>query len=169
MALLPPPLQSALLAGDHSIRARKIALLVAPGIEGQSAVSLHTALRALGAHPRFVAPRIGPVRTVDGVFIDAEASLQTEPGFLFDAVALPDGDDGVAALARDPHALAFIRDLHSSGMAILAMPTSQRLLEAAGVPATLAGGAPDPGVVIGHDITAFIRAIVRYRHPERHT
>lgn len=167
MAQLPPALQRALLAGDHSIRARKVALLIAHGIVGQSTVSVHAALQALGAHPCFVAPRIGPVRTVDGVFIDAEASLQTEPGFLFDAMTLPEGEDGVALLAADAHALAFIRDQHGSGKAILAMPSSCTLLQAAGVPALLPSGEPDPGLVIGHDITAFIRAVVRYRHPER--
>lgn len=168
MAQLPPTLQRALLAGDHSIRARKVAILVAHGITGESAAGVHAALLALGALPCFVAPRIGPVRTADGVFIDAEASLQNEPGFLFDALALPDGDEGVQALARDAHALAFIRDQHRSGKAILAMPASRVLLEAAGVSLNLPSGQADPGLVIGHDITAFIQAVVRYRHPGRH-
>lgn len=168
MAQLPPSLQRALLAGDHSIRARKVAVLVAHGIVGESALGVHAALLALGAHPSFVAPRIGPIRTVDGVFIDAEASLQNEPGFLFDAMALPDGDEGVQALARDAHALAFILDQHRSGKAILALPASRALLDATGVPLTLPSGEIDPGLVVGHDITAFIRAIVRHHHPGRH-
>lgn len=167
MAQLPPTLQRALLAGDHSIRARKVAVLVAHGIVGESALGVHAALLALGAHPSFVAPRIGPVRTADGVFIDAEASLQNEPGFLFDAMALPDGEEGVRTLARDAHALDFIRDQHRSGKAILALPASRALLEAAGTPLTLPSGEADPGLVVGHDITAFIRAIVRHRHPGR--
>jgi catalase len=168
MAQLPPTLQSAPLAGDHSIRTRKVAILVAPGIEGRSAASLHAALQVMGAHPCYVAPRIGTVNTADGVYIDAEASLENEPGFLFDAMALPDGAAGVAALASNPHALAFIRDQHGCGRAILAMPSSRALLDAAGVSATLPSGLPDPGLVIGHDITAFIRALVRFCHPERH-
>jgi catalase len=167
MAQLPPTLQRALLAGDHSIRARKVAILVANGIAGQSARGVHAALQALGAHPRFVAPRIGPVQTVDGVFIDAEASLENEPGFLFEAMALPDGEAGVQALARDPHTLEFIRDHYRCGKAMLVMPASLPLLAAAGVSLTLPTGAPDPGLVVGHDITAFIQAVVRYRHTER--
>ncbi|MDR7093684.1 DJ-1/PfpI family protein [Hydrogenophaga laconesensis] len=168
MAQLPPTLQRALLAGDHSIRARKIAILVAHGVEGQSVAGVHAALLAMGAHPCYVAPRIGPVKTADGVFIDAEASLENEPGFLFDAMVLPDGVTGVQALDRDSHTRAFIRDQHGCGKAILAMPASLALLDAAGVSTTLPSGQPDPGVVIGHDITAFIRAVVRLRHPERH-
>lgn len=167
MAQLPPTLQRALLAGDHSIRARKVAILVAPGILGASARGVHAALLALGAHPCFVAPRIGPVSTSDGVFIDAEASLQNEPGFLFDAMALPDGEEGVQVLARDTHALAFVLDQHRSGKAILALPASRALLDAAGVSLTLPTGEIDPGLVVGHDITAFIRAVARHRHPGR--
>ena len=48
------------------------------------------------------------------------------------------------------------------------LPASRVLLEAAGVSTTLPSGKPDPGLVIGHDITAFIRAVVRFRHTERH-
>ncbi|MCW5670364.1 MAG: DJ-1/PfpI family protein [Hydrogenophaga sp.] len=168
MAQLPPSLERAVLAGDPSIRARKVALLVAHGIVGKSAVDLHATLLALGAQPCYVAPRIGPVRTVDSVFIDADASLQNEPGFLFDALALPDGGEGVQALARDSHTLDFIRDLHRSGKAILALPASGALLEAAGVALTLPSGQADPGLILGHDVTAFVQAIVRDRHPGRH-
>lgn len=168
MAQLPPPLHRAPLAGGHSIRDRKVAVLVAHGVHGESAVSVHAVLLTLGAQPCFLAPRIGPVRTTDGVFIDAEASLENEPGFLFDAMVLPDGDEGVVELARDSHTLEFLRDQHRCGKAILAMPASRPLLDAAGVSAALPSGNPDPGLVIGHDVTAFIRALVRFRHPERH-
>ncbi|WP_291079687.1 hypothetical protein [Hydrogenophaga sp.] len=35
--------------------------------------------------------------------------------------------------------------------------------------ALLPSGQPDPGTAVGHDITAFIQAIVRHHHPERNT
>src|SRR2546427_5489641 len=41
---------------------------------------------------RFVAPHIGPLTTSKGAVIDADASLENEPGFLFDALVLPDGE-----------------------------------------------------------------------------
>src|SRR5690606_12623912 len=66
--------------GDGSIQGRKIAILVANGVEGKSAVALHEALLVQGAVPRFVAPRIGPVKTADQVAINADASLENEPG-----------------------------------------------------------------------------------------
>jgi catalase len=155
--------------GDGSIKGRKVAILVADGIVGQSVMNLHAALFAQGAVPRFVAPRIGPVRTVDGTDIDADASLENEPGFLFDALALPDGEGGVQVLSRDGYTMEFIRDQHRHCKAILAMPASRALLDAAGVSLTLPSGGADPGIVVGEGVEAFVKAIARHRHPERET
>lgn len=190
MAELPPPMPRALprpakpevsvspalslLArpGDGSIRGRKIAILVAHGVAGQSAADIHAALLAQGAAPRFVAPRIGPVKTTDGVAIDADASLENEPGFLFDALVLPDGDEGVAALAQDGHTMAFIKDQYRHCKPILALKASRGLLDKAEASPTLPSGDPDPGIVLGGTnalaaTAAFIQAIARHRHPER--
>jgi catalase len=155
--------------GDGSLKGRKVAILVADGIVGQSAMNLHAALFAQGAVPRFVAPRIGPVRTVDSMDIDADASLENEPGFLFDALALPDGEGGVQVLSRDGHTMEFIRDQHRHCKAILAMPASRALLDAAGVSLTLPSGEADPGIVVGEGVEVFVKAIARHRHPERET
>jgi catalase len=155
--------------GNGSLKGRKVAILVADGIVGQSVMDLHGVLFAQGAVPRFVAPRIGPVRTVDGMDIDADASLENEPGFLFDALALPDGEGGVQVLSRDGHTAEFIRDQHRHCKAILAMPASRALLEAAGVSLTLPSGEADPGIVVGEGVEAFVKAIARHRHPERET
>lgn len=158
--------------GDGSIRGRKVAILVADGVVGQSAVALHEALFAQGAVPRFVAPRIGPVATTDQVEINADASLENEPGFLFDALALPDGEDGVKMLAADGHTMEFIKDQHRHCKTILVMPASTALMLKAQIPASLPSGDPDPGMFLGAsaaDFNAFIQGIARHRHPERET
>ncbi|EJE50983.1 catalase [Acidovorax sp. CF316] len=158
--------------GDGSIQGRKIAILVADGIVGQSAVELHAALFAQGAVPRFVAPRIGPVKTADQVAIDADASLENEPGFLFDALALPDGEEGVRMLATDGHTMEFLKDQHRHCKTILVMPASSALMLKAQIPSTLPSGDPDPGLFLGStpaDFGAFIQGIARHRHPERET
>ena len=159
--------------GDGSITARKIAILAADGMLGKSAAAVHAALVAQGAVPRFVAPRIGPIKTVDGVALVAEASLENEPGFLFDALVLPDGRDGVAALADDDHTAAFIQDQYRHGKTLLALGDGQRLLAQAGIANTLPGGADDPGLIFGDGqrqqayVTAFIEAVACHRHPQR--
>ena len=160
--------------GDGSIKARKIAILVAAGSVGKSAVAVHAALLAQGAVPRFVAPRIGSVATQDNETIDADASLENEPGFLFDALVLTDGEQGVAALAQDAHTMDFIKDQYRHGKTIFAIGASQALLEKAGIRAELAGSKTDPGLILGDgDATAavklFIKAVGKHRHPERET
>ncbi len=158
--------------GDGSLLGRKIAILVADGITGQSAVDLHAALAAQGAVPRFVAPRIGPVKTADQVAINADASLENEPCFLFDALALPDGEAGVQTLAADGHTMEFIKDQHRHCKTILVMPASSALMLKAQIPSALASGEPDPGIVFGAtpaDFKAFILGIAQHKHPERET
>jgi len=157
--------------GDGSIMGRKIAILVADGIEGASAVALQEALVAQGAVARFVAPRIGAVKTADKVAIDADASLENEPGFLFDALALPDGEAGVQTLGADGHSLEFIKDHYRHCKAILVMPASTALMQKAQVPPTLPSGEDDPGLFVGgaEQFDAFIAGIAKHRHPERET
>ena len=159
--------------GDGSITARKIAIVVADGVVGKSALALRDALLAEGAVPRFVAPRIGKVKTSDGSAIEAEASLENEPGFLFDAMALGDGADAVAVLARDGHTMEFIKDQFRHCKTILALGASAALVADAGVSLKLQGGAADPGIIVAAAspavFQAFITAVARHRHFERET
>ncbi|MES2280179.1 MAG: catalase [Pseudomonadota bacterium] len=160
--------------GDGSIKARKIAILVANGAVGESAATVHAALLAQGAVPRFVAPRIGPIQTSDGIGINADASMENEPGFLFDALVLSDGEKGVAALLKDGHTMEFIKDQYRHCKTIMAIGASKALLDKADVSPTLPGGNTDAGVIIaGKDATssleAFIKGVAMHRHPERET
>ncbi len=155
--------------GDGSIKGRKVAILVAPGFEGASVAKLQAELLAQGAVGRLVGPRIGPMKTASGDIMEADCSMENEPGFLFDALALPDGKDAVAALARDGHTMEFIKDQFRHCKAILALGASSALLEKAGIP--VKGG--DAGLVLGQAsgaaaaIGSFIEAVARHRHFER--
>ncbi|MCV2355993.1 catalase [Paucibacter sp. B2R-40] len=160
--------------GDGSVKGRKIAILLAEGVVGQSAAAVHAALLSAGASPKFLAPRIGPVSSEDGTELVAQASLENEPGFLFDALVLPDGAAAVAGLAADAHTFEFIKDQYRHGKTILALGLGRELLGLAGVPLALANGDGDPGLLLVKELskdasTAFIAAIARHRHPERET
>ncbi len=137
--------------GDGSIKGRKVALLVAPGVDAESLSIVQAALVAQGAVARLVGPRIGRFVTASGETVDADASLENEPGFLFDALVLPDGKEAVAALSQDGHTPEFIKDQFRHCKTILAFGASQTPA-AAGRPACEHGqehGAgrhgPDPG------------------------
>ncbi|HVZ45881.1 MAG TPA: catalase [Ramlibacter sp.] len=158
--------------GDGSIRGRKVALLVAPGVEGESIASVQKALVEAGAVARLVGTRIGPMPTAGGETLDADASLENEPGFLFDALVLPDGEAAVAALAQDGHALEFVKDQFRHCKTILALGASRTLLAKAGLPAAMdkSQSQGDTGLLMAdaadgaNAAAAFIAAMGKHRH-----
>ena len=160
--------------GDGSIRTRRVAILVADGVDGVAAEALHAGLMDAGAVPRYVGARLGTVETEDGRALDVDATLETMPSVLFDAVALPGGKRAVTQLGNMGHALEFIKDQYRHAKPILAAGEAAALIENAGVPKVLPSGEPDPGVLVpGPEASAasalprFVAAIARHRHHER--
>jgi catalase len=162
-----PPLSLTARPGEVGIRTRRIAILVADGVEGNTLRSLHKTLTSAGAVPRFVGPRLGTYRTSDGGTVEADATMENAPDVLFDALVLPDGEAGVAALSADGHTMEFVTNQYRHCKSILALGASSMLLEKA-------NAAAGPGVLVkkrGDKKVAeeFMQAIARHRHPERET
>jgi catalase len=163
------------LPGDGGIRTRKVAILAADGVDGRSIVAVQEALLAAGAVPSVIAPRLGPLKTAGGGAVEATGTLENSAPVLFDAVVLPDGDAGVALLARHGQTLDFVVNQYRHCKTILALGASKALLVKAGIEASLPSGEDDPGVLLagGGEIdsaaAAFIAAVGRHRHPERET
>ena len=173
-----PALSLMFRPSQQGIRTRKVAMLIADGVDSESLMAVHAALGAAGAVPKLIAPRIGVVKTSGGDSLMADASLETEPGFLFDALVLPDGQAAVAALDRDAHTMEFIRDQYRHCKSILVLGESKALTAKAGIPDALPNGQADPGIVFSAitdransaSVTqAFIQAMGRHRHFERET
>lgn len=165
-----PALSLTARPGDGSIRTRNIAILVAPGVEGDAVLAVQSALVAEGAICRLVGPRIGGLPTQEGDMVQASASMENEPAFLFDGLVLPAGQGAVDVLAKHPFTTAFIRDHYLHGKAILFLGESEQLLDAAAVPQMLPSGEADPGLIVGAQAqdgaARFIQALAR-RYPER--
>ncbi|WP_431262569.1 catalase [Roseateles chitinivorans] len=159
--------------GDGSIAGRKVVILVADGVVGQGAKDVHAALLAQGAVPRFAAPRIGPVKSADGVMIEADVSLENEPGFLFDALVVPDGEEAIRALGRDAHVYEFVRDQFRHCKPILALGAGVSLLRAAGLEPAVEPDVMTPGLFTGDSAEkgakSLIEALATHRHFERET
>jgi catalase len=167
-----PSLSLTARPGETGVRTRKVAILVADGVDGAPLTALHAALTDAGAVPRFVGPRLGRYRTTDGDAIEADASMENAPPVLFDALVLPDGGAGVKALAMDGHTMEFIANQYRHCKTILALGASSALLERAGVSAKLSDGSADPGVLVagGGDrkiAQRFMDALAGDRHRAR--
>jgi len=161
------------LPGDGGIRSRRIALLVADGVEGASIAAVRAALQAAGATAHLIAPRLGPVKTAQGKAFEATGTLENSAPVLFDGLVLPDGSGGVDRLGALPEVMDFVSSQFRHGKTILAIGASRALLERAGVRSTLPNGDADPGVLVGSAdgvdgvVADFITALGRHRHPER--
>jgi len=159
--------------GDGSIRTRRIAILVADGVDGAGAQDIHAALLAEGAVPRFVGPRMGAVRSEKGANLDVEMTLETAPSVLFDALVIPDGEAATQSLSTVGQAMAFVRDTYRHCKPILAVGAGRRLVEAAHLPQSLPDGRSDPGLLLakaaGQGTQLFIAAVAKHRHFERQT
>ncbi|MBL0391302.1 catalase [Ramlibacter monticola] len=167
-----PPLSLLARPGDGSIKGRKVALLVAPGVRAAPLLQVQRALLEQGAIGRLVGPRIGPMATADGEPVEADASLENEPGFLFDALVLPDGAEAIAALARNGHTAEFIRDQFRHCKTILVLGAARELLPLAGLPPSFdkAQAQGGTGLILAGEgeeqaaTEAFLRALAKHRH-----
>ena len=160
--------------GDGSIRARKVAILVADGCDGVPLVALADRLAAEGAVPRFVSIKLGSVKPASGDPIEVDVSLEAAPSVLYDAVVLPPGAGAVRQLRADGRTLEFIKDQYRHCKTILALGDGGQLLEACGIAASLPTGKPDSGLIVAPatgkaTADAFVAAIAKHRHFARET
>jgi len=168
-----PALSLFALPGEQTVRTRRVAILVADGVDGEAATAIHATLEKQGAVPRYIGARLGTVQTEDGGTLQVEVTLETMPSVLFDAVAVPGGKTAAKALGNVGHALEFLKDQYRHAKPLLALGAGADLLENAGVPSALPSGKPDPGVIVARDakakeiLPAFVKAIARHRHHER--
>ncbi|CAN5772786.1 catalase HPII [soil metagenome] len=160
--------------GDGSIRARRVAILVADGIDGTALQAAAGRLVAEGAVPRFVGSRLGFADSITGDPIEVDVTMEATPSVLYDAVVLPDGKAAVEALSMDGRTAEFVKDQYRHCKPILALGAATGILQKAGIPSKLPTGKPDPGLIVGAGsdnttVDAFIAALAKHRHFERET
>jgi catalase len=161
------------LPGNGNIATRKVAILVADGVNSEAIEGLMEALDGAGVVTRLIGSRLGTVRAEEGEPLEIDATLENSPAVLFDAMVLPEGSEAVENLMRDGHTLEFVKDQYRHCKTILALGDSFKLLEKIGIPMTLPSGNPDPGLLIEGqgdgpaDANAFIAAMGLHRHTDR--
>ena len=156
--------------GDGSIRTRRVAILVADGVEGASIARLHDSLAEAGAVPLFVGALLGTVDSDAGEAIEVDVTIETTPAVLFDALVVPDGAAAIERLQAMGTALEFVKEQYRHCKTILAIGSARVLLERAGIPMD----GEDGGLIVVDRPSAnmnklFVQALGRHRHFERET
>jgi catalase len=93
-----------------SIRSRKVAVLVADGVESGPVTELTDALREGGAIPEVLASVDGAVQSSTGQELPTDRALNTMASVLYDAVVVPGGAQAASVLSGDGYAMHFISE-----------------------------------------------------------
>jgi catalase len=155
--------------GNAGIRTRRVAILVAAGVDGEQVRNLYAGLLADGAVPRVVGNMLGKVKAGAGEPLDVEISLEAGPSVLYDAVIVPDGKQSSDLLARNAHAIDFLREQYRHCKPIMALGDGANLLAQAMIPKALPDGSPDPSLVIDGTLDAFKALLAGHRSFARET
>jgi len=152
----PPSPALSLLSrpGQAGIKGRRVAVLIASGVDDKAVKKQYASLLKDGAVPRMVGNMLGKVTARDGDPIDVEISVEAGPSVMYDAVIVPDGAQAVEALAKNAQVLEFLREQYRHGKPILAYGSGSSLLTKAMIPQKLPDGSADPGLIMGDPANA---------------
>ena len=165
-----PALSMMARPGDGGVRTRRVAILVAEGVDVDAVALLRHALEGEGAIVKLVGQRIGAIPGVESSGLTADASLESEPSVLFDGLIVSGGIHCVQRLMDDGRALEFVRDQFRHCKPILAIDEGQRLLALAGLPMDY----EDEGLLRVEEVDEstpfrFVAALAAHRHHARET
>jgi catalase len=159
------------------IKGKKVAILVADGVDGKQVAALQAALAAEGALDEVIARFPGTVKTDAGKDLAVDRPAPNAASVLFDAVFIPGGAATAATLAQSTLAVQFVAETFMHGKAIGAIAEGIDLLNKARIdlPPDAGHVTSDQGVVTAsaaRDAAAFAKAFIQamtQRHYDRET
>ncbi|MEE9946941.1 MAG: catalase HPII [Pseudomonas asiatica] len=146
--------------GSVGIKGRKIAVLVADGVDAASVDKLVKALEAHSARPMLLGPTSAPVMATDGKQLPVGASMEGMPSIMFDGIVVPAGKASTDALAGSGLAKHFLLEGYKH---LKAMVVTKELLGSLGLK-------EDKGLLLGDEqktVDAFVKAVEGHRVWER--
>ncbi|RZM27519.1 MAG: catalase HPII [Pedobacter sp.] len=148
-----------------TIKSRKIAILAADGVNGNTLATLKAALEKEGAITEIIAPRLGSITTEGKEQLPVDQSFLTAASVLFDAVYVPGGTASINSLKSEADAIHFITEAYKHCKAIALDNDAVSILDSTPVQSG------DPGVLIGEKgdklSKEFVTAIAGHRFWER--
>ncbi|MDQ2679711.1 MAG: catalase [Candidatus Eremiobacteraeota bacterium] len=157
---------SMLKQGPAPVATRRVAALVADGVDGAALSAMRTALAAKGVQLSLLAAKLSWVKGVDGKEIMVDHTIVTTPSVVFDAFFIADGMKAAKTLAGSADAIGFLQEGYRHCKPIAVMQDAVPLLERAGLPTA---NSPENGILIGKGTTAvalagqFLKAIANHR------
>jgi catalase len=159
-----------------TIITRKIAMLVADGVNEMSVKMMQESLEAEGAVVELVAPKLGYIVSENDEVFPVYKSLLTTASVLYDAVYVPGGINNVATIAGEPDAIHFLNEAFKHCKAIAADEDAMQVLEETAfykkIPKNISmKDALETGIVISSDMkelaAGFIHAVAMHRFWDR--
>ncbi|HYE39132.1 MAG TPA: catalase [Ramlibacter sp.] len=129
------------------IQTRRVAVLMAPGVELGAYKVVQQALLEAGATTRVVAAHLGFVPSSSGQQVGVDHTFATMPSVMFDAVLVPGGAAAAQALMKDGLAVHFVLEAYRHCKPLCLIGESAEILRNAGL--LPPDGPPPAGVLIG--------------------
>lgn len=158
-----------------SLQTRKVAVLVADGVDDEALTTLQKMLGAEGAIVEVIAPR-GIFVTAADATMEADKTLLTVASVLYDAVFVPGGANSVATLEAEADAIHFLNEAFKHCKPIGASGNGLQVLQTTYFARKLPEDNRDDtvereGVVIGNDaaetVQKFMTAMTMHRFWQR--
>jgi catalase len=154
-----PALSQMHYPGDGSIKTKRVAILAAKGVDTASVTDVYENILSQGGVPRVLSIQLGTI-TGEGGDIPAEATMETMPSVLFDALVVADGETSVQMLMSDGHTAEFLRDQYRHCKPILLLGAAKGLLKHAGISQKLPTGETDSALLVTDDLTQGVQDFI---------
>ena len=154
------------------IHTRKVAILVADGVETGAMKIVQQALLDAGAQCKVVGPHLGFVSTSSGQQLPVDFTYVNMPSVMFDAVLVPSGALSAKALGANGDAVHFVLEAFKHFKTICVIGEGVEMLRGVGITAPGPDSVQVAGVLVGKsEPTArvqlgldFVAAIGKHRH-----
>ena len=122
-----------------TLEGRKVGILIDQGSEAKVLEQVKSDVKAAGATPMVIAPRLGEIKLDDGSVAAVDGQLAGTPSVVVDAIAVVLSAERGKALCKEGAAVQFVMDAFGHLKAIGSTPGAKPLLDKAGVE-------PDAGI-----------------------
>jgi len=156
--------------GDGSIVSRKVAILIADGIDATAVRAAQRILTGHGATVRLVAVRLGMITTETGETMEVDSTMENTPSAAFDGMILPAQESVVAELLADVHGRDYVMDQYRHCKTLLVPAAAVRMLPEAGRMGSDGQATTDDGLITAEravteaEVLDFVTALSAHRH-----